>query len=68
MEEIFFQVEEAPEGGYTAQALGSAIFTEADTIEELREMVKDAVICHFEEDSRPSRIRLHFVKEEVMPV
>lgn len=68
MNEIFFQVEEAPEGGYTAQALGVAIFTEADTVDELRAMVKDAVVCHFEEKERPERIRLHFVKEEVVTV
>ena len=43
MSEIIFQVEEAPEGGYTARALGHAIFTEADTLEDLRAMVRDAV-------------------------
>ncbi|NJN94198.1 MAG: 2-oxoisovalerate dehydrogenase [Anaerolineales bacterium] len=48
--EIIFMVEEAPEGGYTAQALGYSIFTEADTWDELREAVQDAVRCHFEAD------------------
>ncbi|MBI2954324.1 MAG: 2-oxoisovalerate dehydrogenase [Chloroflexi bacterium] len=66
--EIIFLVEEAPEGGYQAQALGQAIFTEADTFEELREMVQDAVRCHFDEPNRPSLIRLHFVKDEVLAV
>jgi predicted RNase H-like HicB family nuclease len=66
MEEIIFLVEESTEGGYLAKALSASIVTEADTIEELREMVKDAVHCHFENDvKRPKMIRLHFVKDEV---
>jgi len=47
--EIIFLVEDAPEGGYLAQALGSSIFTEADTWEELKQAVRDAVQCHFAE-------------------
>lgn len=66
MSEIIFIVEEAPEGGYTAKALDNNIFTEADTMEELKEMVKDAVRCHFETDDLPKIIRLHFVKEETI--
>ena len=66
--EIIFLVEEAAEGGYTARALGESIFTEAETIEELREHVKDAVLCHFENDIKPALIRLHFVKEEIIAV
>lgn len=66
MEEIIFVVEEAEEGGYIAKGLGVSIITEADTIEELRLMVKDAVICHFDDAAqRPKMIRLHFVKDEV---
>ncbi len=49
MSEIIFLVEEAPEGGYTARALGFSIFTEADTWIELKEAVQEAVRCHFEE-------------------
>jgi len=66
MTEILFLVEEALEGGYNARAVDAAIFTEAETFEELREMVKEAVICHFEDDNTPKIIRLHFVKEEVI--
>lgn len=66
MKEIIFLVEEAPEGGYTARALGQSIFTEADTLDALREMVRDAVHCHFDEGTGPSVIRLHFVREEVI--
>lgn len=52
--EIIFMVEEAPEGGYTAQALGYSIFTEADTWDELKEAVQDAVRCHFDENEKPT--------------
>ena len=53
MNEIIFIVSEPPEGGYAAEALGQSIFTVADTLEELNAMVQDAVICHYEEESRP---------------
>ena len=32
--EIIFAVEESPEGGYEAQALGYSIFTQADSLDE----------------------------------
>lgn len=66
--ELVFVVEEAPEGGYAARALGEAIFTEADDIAALREMVADAVGCHFDEDDRPHVVRLHFVRDELLAV
>jgi hypothetical protein len=65
MNELIFVVEEAPEGGFTARALGASIFTEADTWGELQAQVRDAVRCHFEEGQGPSVVRLHFVREEV---
>ncbi len=68
MNEVFFLVEEALEGGYTAKALGESIFTEGDTMEELRANIKDAVHCHFDDKNLPKIIRLHLVKEEVLPV
>ena len=64
--EIIFHVSDSPEGGFEAQALGHSIYTEADTVEELREMVRDAVGVHFDDDERPGVIRLHFVREEVL--
>ncbi|MDQ6893724.1 MAG: 2-oxoisovalerate dehydrogenase [Acidobacteriota bacterium] len=64
--EILFLVEEAPEGGLTARAMGQSIFTEADSLDELHAAVRDAVACHFDEGGRPALIRLHFVKEEVL--
>lgn len=66
MNEIIFEVTDAPEGGYTARALGASIYTEADTRPELREAVRDAVRCHFEEHERPAIIRLRHVREEVI--
>ncbi len=67
MTEIVFQVEEDPDGGYTARALGQSVFTEADTVEELREKIREAVTCHFENpDQRPKVIRLHFIRDEVI--
>jgi hypothetical protein len=66
MDELIFLVEEAPEGGYTARALGEAIFTESDDLDDLREHVRDAVRCHFDEGQGPRVIRLHFVREEVI--
>jgi hypothetical protein len=66
--EIVFVVEEDPEGGFTARALGEPIFTEAESPEELEGAVRDAVVCHFEEADRPSVIRLHFVRQQLIAV
>jgi hypothetical protein len=63
MYEMVFVVEESPEGGYSAKALGFSIFTEGDNLEELKKNVKESVHCHFEENN-PKIIRLHYVKEE----
>jgi hypothetical protein len=64
--EIIFSVSESPEGGFEAQALGAPIFTEAETMEELRDSVRDAVRCHFDETGRPKLIRLHLVRDEII--
>jgi len=66
MNEIIFLIEDALEGGYTAKAIGAGIFTEGDTLEEIKKNIKEAVECHFEYDKRPKIIRLHTVKEEVI--
>ena len=66
MNEIVFVVEEAPEGGYTANAQEASMVTEADSLPELRSMVQDAVRCHFDEGTAPKVIRLHYVREEVL--
>ena len=65
--EIIFLVEEDPEGGYTARALEYPIFTEADSEEELKKAVSDAIRCHFDnERDIPKIVRLHFVREQII--
>ncbi len=66
MGELIFIVEEAPEGGYTARALGPAIFTEADDLDGLHEKIRDAVHCHFDAGQEPKVLRLHFVHDDVI--
>lgn len=67
MTEIIFLVQESLEGGFEAQALSASIYTEADTLDELKvkEIIRDAVSCHFDEGERPKLIRLHYAREEV---
>ncbi|MDA3880241.1 MAG: hypothetical protein PF436_07640 [Prolixibacteraceae bacterium] len=64
MNEIIFVVTESDEGGYEAQALGHSIFTEADSVEELKDNIREAIQCHFDENA-PKLVRLHFIKEEI---
>ena len=66
MNEIIFLVEDTPEGGFTARSLGHSIYTDADNITELHANVRDAVACHFESSEKPSIIRLHFVRDEII--
>lgn len=66
MTEIHFIVEEAPEGGFVARAMGADIFTEADSLADLHDQVRDAVHCHFDEGQVPTLIRLHITREEVL--
>ena len=66
MNEILFWVEEAPEGGYIARALGESIFTEADDLASLHQQVRDAVHCHFDVGQLPEKIRLLLYGKEVI--
>jgi hypothetical protein len=66
MTELIFLVEEAPEGGFSARALGESIFTQGDSLDDLHKNVREAVNAHFDEGKGPSMLRLHFVKEEVL--
>ncbi len=66
MNEVFFLVEESVEGGFIAKALGESIFTQSETMDELKIQIKDAVKCHFDADKLPKIIRLHLVKEEIL--
>jgi hypothetical protein len=64
--EIIFTVEKLPMGGYEARALGYSIHTQADTLDELKEMVEDALRCHFDAADHPRVIRLHFANDAVV--
>jgi hypothetical protein len=64
--EILFTVEDAPEGGFVARALGHGIFVQAEDVTDLHAQVRDAVQCHFDEAERPRLIRLHYVRDEVL--
>jgi predicted RNase H-like HicB family nuclease len=68
MSELVFEVTQEEDGGYSAKAVGQAIFTQGDTWEELRAMALDAVKCHFEDAVAPSSIRLHLLHDEVLAV
>jgi len=68
MTDIYFLVEEAPEGGYIAKALGYSIFTEADTWDELKSAIQDALTSHFEEGQKPRIVHMHYLREEVIAV
>ncbi len=67
MNEIIFIVEGSAEGGFEAKALGHSIFTEADTIEELKQNIREAIHCHFETNA-PSVLRLNYIREEILEV
>jgi predicted RNase H-like HicB family nuclease len=56
MNEVVFVIEEALEGGYTAKAIGESIFTEGDTMDELKENIREAVDCHFDDDLQSIKI------------
>ena len=66
MNEIFFLVEEAIEGGYNARAIGEAIFAQGDDLNDLKANIRDAVQCHFDDNNTPKIIRLHLVREEII--
>ncbi len=68
MSEIIFVVEDSDEGGYTAKSLGYSIYTEGETLDELKENIKDAIKCHFDSKEIPHIVRLHIVKDEVIAI
>ena len=65
--EIIFEVTEAAEGGYDARALGHGIVTQGDDWTDLK-VVRDAVLCHFDQEDAPQVIRLHLVRDEAIAV
>ena len=67
--ELIFEIRDAEEGGYSARALGYAIFTEAETWDELRANVLEATSVHFEDEAaQPRLVQLHYVEDELVQV
>ncbi len=67
MSEVVFEVrEDDTDGGFIARALGHSNVTQADTWEELRANVREAVLCHFDAGKAPAVIRLHRVMDELL--
>ena len=65
--ELIFLVEEDPQGGFTAKAIGESIFTQGETLAEIKANIKDALSCHYEQkEDIPACIRLHVVHEETL--
>ena len=64
--ELIFEITQEQDGGYVAECLTENIFTQADTWEELRENVREAVAAYYFDGEVPSTIRLHFVRDEVL--
>lgn len=66
MNELVFQITQEADGGFVAEALGESIITQADTWEELRVNVREAVTAFYFDRPAPSRLRLHLVRDEVL--
>ena len=64
--EIVFVVEQAAEGGFNARAIGESIFTQGESIEQIREAIREAVVCHFGDHALPKVIRLRIIQEEIV--
>jgi hypothetical protein len=68
MKELVFEVALESDGGYTAEALGESIFTQADTWDELRTNVREAVAAYYFDSTPPASLRLRLVRDEVLAV
>jgi hypothetical protein len=66
MDELVFEVTQESDGGFVAEALGESIFTQADTWDELRRNVREAVAAFYFDRTPPARLRLHLVRDEVL--
>ena len=69
MKEIVFRVTPEDDGGFCAAwdaPGGGGISTQGDDLAELEAMIKDAVLCHFDDGETPERIILHFVEDPAL--
>ncbi|NUM71668.1 MAG: 2-oxoisovalerate dehydrogenase [Ignavibacteriaceae bacterium] len=64
--EINFVVEESLDGGFEAKAIGYSIYTQGETIDDIKMAIREAVHCHFNDEEMPKIIRIVFIKEEVL--
>jgi len=67
MNDIIFEVTQEDDGGYVAECLTAPIFTEGDNWTVLRDNVRDAVAGFFFDTTPPQHIRLHLVRDELVP-
>ena len=68
MNEIIFEVAQDADGGFTAEAIGESIFTQAETWDELRTNVREAVQAFYFDSTPPTSIHLRLVRDEVLAV
>jgi predicted RNase H-like HicB family nuclease len=67
MKELVFEVTQEADGGFVAECLSESIFTQADSWEELRRNVKEAVRGYFfDQPQQDVMLRLHLVRDEVL--
>ncbi len=66
MNELVFEITQESDGGFCAECLTHDIFTQADTWNELRDNVREAVAAYFFDQIAPTVIRLHLVRDEVL--
>ena len=66
MKEIIFEITQEADGGFVAECLTESIFSQADTWQDLRTQVIDAVEGYFFDQPKPDVIRLHFVRDEIL--
>ena len=68
MDELVFEVVQDADGGYCAECLTESIFTQADSWDQLRRNVLEAVGAFYFDRSAPARVRLHLVRDEILSV
>lgn len=64
--EIVFSITQESDGGYVAECLSHDIFTQGNTWEDLRANVREAVSAFFFDQTKPSAVRLHLVRDELL--
>ena len=71
MKEIVFNVERDEEASCFVASWDESdgkggITTQGRDLSELQAMVREAVLCHFDEGKAPKSIRLHFISDPVL--